>query len=272
MFGWNFLAYWGMYLVGTVLMFVVGLSIHKKFDLTKVQALFFLFIAFLCDGSGAWIMGKIFTKICDLAGLTSSSNYAIYGAVILTPILIIITARVLFQPWRKVIDMIALSELFARAFGKLGCMFGGCCWGIMSDFGLHNNVFGTKMFPSPLFEFIIILIIILIGFMYTFKSKKYIPGAVYPITTILYASTRFIFEFFRYYAAEIERHIILGMTFWQFISILAIILSVVWLLGLKNDWAGKERAYAETYRIEKAEAERKAKAERRKAKQKRKKH
>lgn len=271
MFGWNFLVYWGMYLVGTILMFTVCLCIHKKFDLTKSQALFFAFIAFLCDGCGAWIMGKIFTQICLLAGIDSGSKFAIYGAVILTPILLIISARILFHPWRKVIDMIALCELFARAFGKLGCLFEGCCWGIECSFGFYNKRFEAEMFPSPLFEFIVLLIIILIGFRYTFKSKRYIPGAVYPITTILYASTRFIFEFFRYYRIEAERHIILGMTFWQFISILAIILSVVWLLGLKNDWAGKIKAYAEAYRLEKSEAERKERAEKRKAKQKSKK-
>ena len=92
------------------------------------------------------------------------------------------------------------------------------------------------MFPSPLCEFITILVIIVVGFVFAFGSKKYVPGSLYPLTMLLYGSTRFFWEFTRYYETEAEQHLILGMSLWQFCSLIAVAVSVLWLVGMKKNW------------------------------------
>lgn len=256
------------YYVGMAAMLVVSLCIFKKFKLNLFQTLLFTLVAFLSDGLGAFLMGKIYTAVIASLGRNDVSTYSIYGAVFLTPVLVIASAAVIKQPWRQIIDMIALSEMFARAFGKLGCHFGGCCAGIMWEHGIYNHIHETNMFPSALCEFITMLVIIVIGFCFAFKSKRYVPGSLYPLTALLYGGTRFFLEFFRYYESYAERHYILGMSLWQFCSLIAVALSIVWLIGIKNDWLGKAKAYVAIKQEEKAEAERKAKAEKRKNKKK----
>lgn len=257
-----------MYYIGMAAMLAVSLLTFKKFGLNIFQALLFTVVAFLSDGLGAFLMGKVYTSVLASIGGTETVNYAIYGAVFLTPILVMASAAVIKQPWRRIIDMIALSEMFARAFGKLGCLFGGCCPGFVWEHGIYNAVHEKNMFPSALLEFITMIIIIIIGFIFAFSSKKYVPGSLYPLTALLYAGTRFFWEFTRFYTYEAERHLILGMSLWQFCSIIAAVLSVMWLIGIKNDWLGKAKAYAEAKQLEKAEEERKARAEKRKNKKK----
>lgn len=268
---WNLYGYYGMFLVGTILMFTVSLCTYKKYGLKKSQALIFTLIAMLGGLIGTVIMGKIYTAVRATVEATGGSNMAIYGAVVFTPVLLIVAALISSQPWRKIVDMIAPSGMIFTACAKLGCMFLGCCTGIECSFGIYNFRQDAVTFPSPIFEFITLLVIIFISLGYAFKSKKYIPGTVYPVAAVLYASTRFLWEFLRNYSSEAERHIILGLTFWQFLSILTIIFSVIWFIGLKNDWSGKIKETAEIKRLEHEEAEKKARAEKKKSKSKNKK-
>ncbi|MBQ7295320.1 MAG: prolipoprotein diacylglyceryl transferase [Clostridia bacterium] len=258
------------YYVGMAAMLLVSLCIFKKFKLNIFQCLLFTVVAFLSDGLGAFLMGKVYTAVIASLGSEETVNYAIYGAVFLTPVLVIASAAVIKQPWPQIIDMVALSEMFARAFGKLGCLFGGCCWGFEWEQGMYNYVHETNMFPSPLYEFITMLVIIVIGFCFAFR-KKYVPGSLYPLTALLYGGTRFFWEFTRYYTYEAERHIVFGMSLWQFCSLITVALSIVWLVGIKKDWLGKAKVYIEVKQFEKAEAERKARAEKRKNKKKKRK-
>ncbi len=260
-----------MYIIGTVAMLVVSLCVRKKLKLRIWNTLLFTLVAFLSDGLGAFLMGKVYTAVVAALGGDGASNYSIYGAVFLTPVLIILSARVIKQPWRQIIDMVALSEMFARAFGKLGCFFFGCCWGFECDYGVYNYLQKMNMFPSPIFEFATMLIIIVIGFLFLYKSKRYVPGCLYPIMSLLYGGTRFFWEFTRYYTLEAEKHMILGMSLWQVCSVITVVLSIVWLVGIKKDWLNKAKAYVEAKQLEKAEAERKARAEKRKNKKKSKK-
>ncbi len=260
-----------MYILGAAAMIIVSLCVRKKLKLSIWNSLLFTVVAFLSDGLGAFLMGKVYTAVVALLGGDGVSNYSIYGAVFLTPVLVMLSARVINQPWRRILDMVALSEMFARTFGKLGCVFFGCCWGFECDYGLYNYLQQTKMFPSPIFEAATMLIIILAGFLVLYKSKKYVPGCLYPLMSLIYGFTRFFWEFTRYYTLEAEKHLIFGMSLWQVCSIITVVLSILWLVGIKKDWLGKAKTYVQLRQEEKAEAERKARAEKRKNKKKKRK-
>ena len=247
-------------------MLAVSLITFRKFKLNIFQCLLFTVVAFLSDGLGAFLMGKVYTAFVASLGSTQEAIYSIYGAVFLTPVLVIASAAVIKQPWRNIIDMVALSEMVARAFGKLGCHFGGCCRGLEWEHGIFNHVIKTNVFPTQLCEFVTMIVIVIIGFGIVYGNKKYKPGTLYPIMSLLYGSTRFIWEFTRFYTYEGERYFFLGMSLWQVCSLITVALSVVWLVGIKKDWLGKAKAYIEAKQFEKAEAARKARAEKRKNK------
>lgn len=259
------------YYIGMAGMLSVSLITFRKFKLNIFQCLLFTVVAFLSDGLGAFLMGKVYTAVIAAFGSTQEANYSIYGAVFLTPVLVIVSAAIIKQPWRNIIDMVALSEMVARAFGKLGCHFGYCCAGVEWKHGIYNPVFESNMFPSQLCEFATMIAIIIFGFLYVYKNKKYVPGTLYPITALLYGGTRFFWEFTRFYTYEGERHFILGMSLWQFCSLITVALAIVWLVGIKKAWLGKAKSYIELKKAEKAEEERKLKAERRRQKAKMKK-
>jgi len=250
-----------MYIIGAAAMVVVSLCIYKRLKLNLFHALFFTVVAFLSDGLGAFLMGKVYTAVAASFGSSQEVAYSIYGAVFLTPILVIASAAIIKQPWRNIVDMIALSEMFARAFGKLGCHFTYCCAGIEWEHGVYNVIHKTNMFPTQLCEFATMIAIIIFGFFYLYKNKKYTPGTLYPITALLYGGTRFFWEFTRFYTYEGERHFILGMSLWQFCSLVTVTLAIIWLVGIKKDWLNKAKAYIEQKKAEKAEEERKARAQ-----------
>lgn len=263
------------YYFGMAGMLAISLITFKKFKLNIFQCLLFTVVAFLSDGLGAFLMGKVYTAFISSLGSTQEATYSIYGAVFLTPILVIASAAVIKQPWRNIIDMVALSEMIARAFGKLGCHLGYCCRGFEWEQGIYNPIADANVFPTQLCEFVTMLVIIIIGFCIVYGSKNYKPGTLYPIMALLYGSTRFIWEFTRFYTYEGERYFFLGMSLWQFCSVITVALSVVWLVGIKKDWLGKAtakvNAYVEAKRLEKEKAERKARAEKRKNKKRKKK-
>lgn len=259
-----------MYYIGALTMLIISLCVYKKLKLKLFHVFLFTLAAYLSDGLGAFLMGKIYTALVASVGGEGEANYSMYGAVFLMPVIVAFSAAIIRQPWRRILDMVSLSEMSARMLGKLGCLWSGCCWGFKWEYGLYNRAFKTKMFPSPIPEVTVMLIILIFGFWFLYKSKKYKPGSLYPVMTLLYASTRFILEFTRYYEPEHHELFVLGMTPWQVCSLIAVALSVLWLMAIKQDWLGKAKAYVEVKQAEKAEAERKARAEKRRNKKKRK--
>lgn len=252
--------------LGMAGMLVVSLVIYRKLELRLWQALLFTVVAFLSDGLGAFLMGKVYTAFVASLGSTETATYSIYGAVFLTPVLVIASAAIIKQPWRNIIDMVAISEMVARAFGKLGCHVGYCCAGFEWEHGVYNARFDTNMFPTQLCEFFTMVIIIIVGFVILFRSKKYKPGTLYPLTALMYAGTRFFWEFTRYYNYEQEKNFFLGMTLWQVCSVIAAALAIVWLIGIKNNWLEKAQSYVLSAQYQKLEAQKAANAKKKRKK------
>lgn len=89
-----------------------------------------------------------------------------------------------------------------HVFGRIGCFFGGCCYGIESDFGftVHNNEYvpsinGVSRFPVSLLEATLNLIIFFVV-LYMFKKfrEKY---SLIHLYLFLYSMVRFSTEFLR---------------------------------------------------------------------------
>ncbi len=228
-----------MYIVGFALMMVVNLKTYKRYNLNKIKTIILTLITYVAGVSGAMIMGNIYTDLMHSKGFNASTSVAIFGAVIFTPLFMSIASVILQEDWRCVLDMLAPGIYIILACAKFGCFLFGCCHGLECNFGIKYIELDMKVFPIQIIEVFLMSLIIAFCFHYAFKSNQYKKGIVYPITTIIYCSVRFFIEYFRYYEFEGQKHIILGITFWQFCSLLMIVISVIWVL-LLNSTLGKK--------------------------------
>lgn len=254
-------AYYAMYLVGFIIMMLINLKSHERYEIEKKKAVTLTLITYVAGVTGALIMGRIYTAVMATVGETGT-RVAIYGALIFTPVFMIAAAIAMKQPWRKVIDMLAPGIFIILTCAKFGCFMDGCCPGIKCDFGVFNPDLQATVFPSQLFETATMLFVVAFCLWYAFKFKGAESGTVYPVTAIFYSITRFCWEFLRYYPSEEARHIIFGLTFWQFCCLLTIAVSVAWIVTSKTGWlANKETEFMEKRRLAEKERARKRKAE-----------
>ncbi len=223
-----------LYLLGFIIMMIINLKTYKRYNLNKIKTIILTLITYIAGVSGAMIMGDIFNTLMASKGYPGNSAVAIFGAVIFTPIIMTIAALIFKQSWRGVLDMLAPGIFIILACAKLGCFLDGCCHGLECSFGIKYLNSDMTVFPIQIIEVFFMSLIIAFCFWFAFKSKYYVKGTVYPVTTILYCFMRFFIEFFRYYELEAQRHIVWGMTFWQFCCILSVVVSIVWIAVLHS--------------------------------------
>lgn len=224
-----------MYLVGFALMMVINLKTQKKYKLKTHITVIITLITYVAGVVGAMIMSNVDAKIMSSNGFNVAPSVAIFGAVIFTPIFMTIVSLILRQDWRRVIDMLAPGIFVILACAKLGCFLHGCCHGIECTPGIKYRNIDFTVFPIQIIEVFLMCLIIAFCFWYALKSERYVKGGVYPATTILYCFMRFFVEFFRYYEFEAQRHMVFGMTLWQFCCIMCILVSIVWLIVIHTN-------------------------------------
>lgn len=135
-------------------------------------------------------------------------------------------------------DIFAPAIPLFHAFGRVGCVFAGCCYGIESSWGLtyHQEIDGIEhavtRLPLPLIEAgcnLAIMAVLLI-----LSSKKLKKGSLLAIYFICYSVVRFIDEFFR---GDEIRGKIFGLSTSQWISFIVLALGIFMMLNryvLKN--------------------------------------
>ena len=89
-----------------------------------------------------------------------------------------------------------ISITIAHAFGRIGCLFAGCCHGHVTTewYGIWNAEMGAKTVPIPLYEsiFLFLLSAVMIVLLFKFHSKDNM--AIYLVS---YGIWRFVIEFLR---------------------------------------------------------------------------
>ena len=76
---------------------------------------------------------------------------------------------------RDVIDCAACAIPSAHAFGRIGCLMGGCCYGKPTDspIGIYMVNLGYKVVPVQLFEAIFLFALATVLIILLFKGKKH---------------------------------------------------------------------------------------------------
>lgn len=229
--------------IGLVVVIILSFIICKKHGISKLSTLIFILLGY---GGGIYcakLMGGLYTMVSKMYG-GGKSNVAIFGVVVGLPIVLIAASLISGKDWKKVTDLFAPGAFLGLAFSKFGCFFAHCCPGIECSFGTYNPLYEKVMFPSQLCESVTMVFVVAFSFWYSLKYKKRISGAAYPITAMLYAFTRFCWEFLRFYDLDKMKHLLFGLSFWQLWCVAVFVASCVWLLILKNP---KLTVYEEKY-------------------------
>jgi phosphatidylglycerol:prolipoprotein diacylglycerol transferase len=169
------LAFWLLFygFVGARILFII----------TRLE----FFLANPLDMLKVWEGGLVF-----FGGLIAASAYGIY-----------FFWKHKLNPWRMM-DVLVPGLTVAHAFGRLGCMSAGCCygkptsmpWGIRLNSDLvDDNLRGIPLHPTQLYE-AFSLFILFAGLLYIFKHKRF-DGQVGLTYFMLYPIIRSIIEVYR---------------------------------------------------------------------------
>ena len=191
--------------------------------------LFQSFYNFLADPSAGFHLGGM-TFIGGLIGGVVSflGVYFLYIYLIRPRTKIKILAKPMNATLTDALPFIPIGICIAHAFGRLGCLFAGCCYGKETDawYGMQvaapsSHTLPVNVVPTQLFEMIFLLV--LAGVM-AFLYFKYRFNYNFSVYMIAYGIWRFIIEFVR----DDSRGNLVGdlITPSQFWSIFMVILGV----------------------------------------------
>lgn len=135
------------------------------------------------------------------------------------------------HPADKYADIFAVVIPLFHAFGRVGCFFAGCCYGVAWEHGISGRVLGSGVceriprFPVQLLE--AFCLVVLFVFLLTAFLEGKAQGRLMAVYLSSYAVLRFALEFLR--GDDIRGHF-LHLSTSQWISLLTIIGVVVYLI------------------------------------------
>jgi phosphatidylglycerol---prolipoprotein diacylglyceryl transferase len=115
-------------------------------------------------------------------------------------------AGVIFIRWKKlpflkVADVMAPSIALGHAFGRIGCLMNGCCYGKPTEsflaihFPADHETEGVGVHPTEIYESVLNALLYL-GLAWMFRRKKF-DGQIFALYLLLYAVLRGTVECFR---------------------------------------------------------------------------
>ena len=151
-------------------------------------------------------------------------GFVFYGGLIGGTIGLFITLKIKKIPFCEYASLYAMVLTIGHAFGRVGCFFSGCCYGMEYD-GFLSYAYtealdpltpiGVKLLPVQLIEafFLTILFVVLLFLYIKLKNKKLVTF----VYALAYPVIRFTLEFFR---GDQERGAFLGISTSQWISLI----------------------------------------------------
>lgn len=172
-----------LYAIFIIASIIIGLIIvyinSKKYDLRKDKALALLFYIVI----GVAIGSKYFSFFSDPEKYNNSFDFfkigsSAYGAVIGVAIMLLLYSFQYKDKIKTLCYIVSPSLPLMYAIGKIGCFFGGCCYGIDYN-GPFKVVYnysqsapkGESLFPIQLLESIVFFVLFIYAF-YIVKNKK----------------------------------------------------------------------------------------------------
>ena len=174
-----------------------------------------------------------FGEFLDVLGIIFGGSVfygGLFGAILFGSVYI----KMFKLPKVLYMDNSALFAPIFHGFARIGCFFGGCCYGIESAFGFcaHENKYTligeVRRFPIQLLESLLNFLIAIV--IYLLMKKGRLKGRLFYVYLILYALVRIFDEFLR---GDQIRGFVFGISTSQIISII-ILATVPFILAKSN--------------------------------------
>ena len=200
------LYYW-MILCGVLAAMVLFRALYRRAGIT-----YSVFVLTICVSVGAIVGGYLFAALFQSFysyletgvfrwGVGTTFYGGLIGAAAVFLILYFTFGRLFckgahVREFHSMLLLIAPCIALAHAFGRIGCLLDGCCYGKPSDFGLPMLVHGVweKRIPVQLYESLFLFALCGALVFLIFKRKGTYNASIY---LIAYGVWRFIIEFFR---------------------------------------------------------------------------
>lgn len=219
--------------LGFIAAVLVGGRFAKRRGLSESDftnmAMFVLIFGFL-GGKLLHIIVEFKAFLAEPLAVIGSEGFVVYGGILSGIATIFIYCRIKKLVFTDYLDLFAASVPLNQAFGRIGCLLAGCCYGKETD-SSFSLVFpegaiapaGVKLLPTqPIMaagDFAMFIILAVLWYKHD-SSKRGLETAGY---LILYSTGRFFVEFLR---AD-ERGAVGLLTTSQFIAIFTFIAGCV---------------------------------------------
>ena len=216
--GHPFSSYWLMFFIGVVGMAIICCARAKRYRLTLFQAVSFslmLTVSGLVGTKLLYVLENWEETLRD--GLTLGGQ-SFFGALFLVPFAVALFGKVFRLHPLESMDLSAPPVIFILMCMRIGCMMNGCCGGIWC---------GTFQIPAQFLEATVDAIIF-VYLLYIENSERG-KNKLYPLLMFFYGIARFFLEFIRDTTKDWA-----GMSHGQWFSLIAIGVSIVWLLVEKR--------------------------------------
>ena len=248
-FNLPFPIYGALYFVGIAIAAVVAVFICKKRELPKYDIVYSAVYSMIGAAVGAKLLfiavslPKVISLgygFIDTVLILMSGGFVFYGGFIGGFLGLLIYVKQFKMKFLPFLDVYAAVVPLGHAFGRVGCLFGGCCYGMEYDgpFAVvyHSSLnmstpLNTPLLPMQLIEALGLLLIFAVVLTVYLKGAK--TGTVPVVYVLCYSVMRFILEFLR---SDSERGGLLGLSTSQWISlglIITVILSVIFYRSKK---------------------------------------
>ncbi|MCR5154075.1 MAG: prolipoprotein diacylglyceryl transferase [Lachnospiraceae bacterium] len=226
-----------MIAVGIIVAYIVGEYRAKRrgFDIDK----FFNMVIFGVVGS--LIGAKVLFYIVEIKTIIANpkllldigNGFVVYGGIICAVLICFVYCRKQKLNFRDNLDIVMPSLALGQAFGRVGCIAAGCCYGRETTSSFHFEYNGVWRVPtqgiSAALNLLNFLVLVFLANK-VFKRK----GQTASASLIFYSIGRFIVEIFRADA----RGSVGALSTSQFISVLTFVGGVC--LFVYSTWLGKK--------------------------------
>lgn len=174
-----------------------------------------------------------------------SSGFVFYGGFVGGAFGILLYSKIYKIPVIEFFDRLAVGVPIGHAIGRMGCLCSGCCYGKPTN-SVIGIVFthpldvstptGIKLVPTQIIEALSLIVIFafLIALSHSVRKK----GVVTFLYAILYASARFVIEFFR---GDVKRVLNNTLTGSQVFSIIVLTVAIAAIVLYKVNILKKKR-------------------------------
>lgn len=158
-----------------------------------------------------------------------ADGWVVYGGIIGGILTAILFCKIKKMHFLKYFDLVIPAVALAQGFGRIGCLFAGCCYGLPTD-GVCAITFtiskyapnGIPLIPtqiiSSVFDFALFFVLIFLA------TKIKVPGQIGALYLIIYSVGRFILEYMR---GDLIRGSVGVLSTSQFISIFTVIAGIL---------------------------------------------